>query len=145
VLAPEGQQVLVKYGFIPIIGSASGAAPTAVPLAIGGMVDKPLTLMLDDFNKMEQVEVKAKDKGGTEQTYKGVPIATLLERAGVKSGATKVVFTGGDGYTAELTLADLQADKEAIITADENGAFRNIIPSQMPKVWVKGLIKMDVM
>ena len=108
------------------------------------MVDTPLTLMLDAFNKLDQVEIKAKDKGGTEQIYKGVPIAALLEQAGVKSGATKIIFTGGDGYTAEITLADLQADKDAIITADENGAFRNVIPSQMPKVWVKGLIKMDV-
>jgi len=54
------------------------------------------------------------------------------------------MFTGGDGYTAEVTLADLQADKNAIITADQNGAFRNIIPTQMPKVWVKGLVKLDV-
>jgi hypothetical protein len=73
-----------------------------------------------------------------------VSIAALLEQAGVQSGATKVVFTGGDSYTAEVTLADLQADKNAIITADANGAFRNIIPTQMPKVWVKGLVKLDV-
>jgi molybdate transport system substrate-binding protein len=144
VLGAEGQQVLVKYGFIPTIGSATGAAPTAAPLEIGGMVDTPVSLTLDAFNKLDQVEVKAKDKGGAEQAYKGVPISALLEQAGVKSGATKLIFTGGDGYTAELTLADLQADKDAIVTADANGAFRNIIPSQMPKVWVKGLIKIDV-
>lgn len=36
VLGAEGQQVLVKYGFIPTTGSATGAAPTAAPLAIGG-------------------------------------------------------------------------------------------------------------
>lgn len=35
VLGPEGQQVLVKYGFIPTIGSATGAAPAAVALPIG--------------------------------------------------------------------------------------------------------------
>ena len=144
VLSPDGQKVLVKYGFIPVTGSATGAAPTAAPLAIGGMVNTPFTLTLDDFNKMNQIEVKATDKGGTEQTYKGVPIAALLEQAGVKSGATKVVFTGGDGYTAEVTLADLAADKEAIVTADANGAFRNIIPTMMPKVWVKGLVKLDI-
>lgn len=120
------------------------ATYASFPLAIGGMVDTPFTLTLDDFNKMEQIEVKATDKGGAEQTYKGVPIATLLKQAGVKNGATKAVFTGGDGYTAEVTLADLQADNNAIITADANGAFRNIIPTQMPKVWVKGLIKLDV-
>lgn len=73
-----------------------------------------------------------------------MPIAAPLQQAGVQSGATKVVFTGGDGYTAEITRADLQADKDAIITADANGVFRNIIPTQMPKVWVKSLVKIDV-
>ncbi len=33
VLSPDGQQILVKYGFIPTNGSATGAAPTAAPLA----------------------------------------------------------------------------------------------------------------
>jgi molybdate transport system substrate-binding protein len=144
VLGPDGQQVLVKYGCIPTTGSATGAAPTAAPLAIGGKVDTPTTLTLDAFSKLDQVEVKATDKGGAEQTYKGVPIAALLKQVGVKSGATKLVFTGGDGYTAEVTLADLQADKNAIITADANGAFRNILPTLMPKFWVKGLIKLDI-
>jgi DMSO/TMAO reductase YedYZ molybdopterin-dependent catalytic subunit len=108
------------------------------------MVDTPASLTLDAFNKLDQIEIKAKDKGGAEQTYKGMPVAALLKQAGAKSGATKMVFTGWDGYTAELTLADLQADKDAIITADANGAFCNIIPTQMPKVWVKGLVKIDV-
>ncbi len=140
----RGQQVLVKYGFIPTIGSAAGAAPTAAPLEIGGLVDTPASLTLEAFNKLDQVEVKAKDKDGVEQTYKGVPLAALLEQVGVQSGATKVVFTGGDGCTAELTLADLEADTGAIVTADANGAFRNIVPSQMPKVWVKGLVKIEL-
>lgn len=41
VLGPDGQQILVKYGFIPSTGSATGAAPTAAPLAISGMIDTP--------------------------------------------------------------------------------------------------------
>ncbi len=144
VLSPAGQQILVKYGFLPTNGSATGAAPAAVPLAIGGLVDTPVTLTLDDFRTLEPVDIKATDKGGSEQTYTGVPIATLLETAGVKSGATKLVFTGGDGYSAEVSLADLAADTNAIISADENGAFRNILPTQRPGVWVKGLIKLEV-
>jgi molybdate transport system substrate-binding protein len=144
ILSPDAQTVLVKYGFIPTTGSATGAAPTAAPLAIAGKIDTPMTLTGDDLKKLDQVDVKATDKGGTEQTYTGVPIAILLKNAGVQSGAQKVVFTGGDGYTAELSLTDLQADKDAIIAIDGNGALRDIIPTQMPKVWVKGLVKIDV-
>jgi hypothetical protein len=62
----------------------------------------------------------------------------------VKSGAAKLIFTGGDSYTSQVALADLAADKDAIIAADANGAFRNSIPTQMPKIWVKGLVKLDV-
>jgi len=40
VLGTEGQEVLVKYGFIP---TTSGAPPTDAPLAIGGKIDKPTT------------------------------------------------------------------------------------------------------
>ena len=144
VLSPAGQQVLVKYGFIPTTGSATGAAPTAAPLAIGGLVERPIPLTLELFMSLEQIEIKATDRDGIEQTYKGVPIATLLAQAGVKPGATKLVFTGGDGYTAEVALTDVQADQQAIIIADANGAFRNIIPSQKPRVWVKGLIRIDL-
>ncbi|MEO7913001.1 MAG: substrate-binding domain-containing protein, partial [Roseiflexaceae bacterium] len=143
VLGPDGQQLLVKYGFIPTTGSATSAAPTAAALAIGGMVDTPTALTLDAFNKLDMVEVKATDKSG-EQTYKGVPIAALLKQAGLKSGATKLVFAVGEGYVSEVTLAKLEADKDAIISADANGAFRNIIPTMMPKFWVKGLVKLDV-
>jgi molybdate transport system substrate-binding protein len=38
VLAPEGQQILVQYGFIAATGDASGAAPRAVPLPPPGMI-----------------------------------------------------------------------------------------------------------
>lgn len=54
------------------------------------------------------------------------------------------MFTGGDGYSQELTLADLAADPDAIITVDENGSLRNIIPTQLPRTRVKGLVMMDV-
>jgi molybdate transport system substrate-binding protein len=63
VLGPDGQQVLVTYGFIPTTGSPTGAAPTGPPLAIGGKVDKPTTLILDAFAKLDQIEVKANDNG----------------------------------------------------------------------------------
>lgn len=35
VLSADGQQILVRYGFIPATGSATSAAPTAAALAIG--------------------------------------------------------------------------------------------------------------
>lgn len=60
-------------------------------------MNSPTTLEPDVLKSRETIEVKATDKGGTEQTYTGMPIAALLEEAGLKEGATTVVFTGGDG------------------------------------------------
>ena len=144
VLSPDGQMVLVQFGFIPTTGNASGGAATAAPLAIAGLVDKPTTLSAADFGKLTQVSVKATDKSGTEQTYTGVAITTLLQTVSVQASATNIIFTGGDGYTATVKLTDVAADPNAIIAIDANGAFRNIIPTMAPKVWVKGLIKMEL-
>ena len=48
VLSPEGQQILVKYGFIPTTGDAGGAAPDAVPVEVTGLVDTPRAFTADD-------------------------------------------------------------------------------------------------
>jgi molybdate transport system substrate-binding protein len=39
VTGPEGQQILVKYGFISTTGDITGATPGAVPVAISAMAD----------------------------------------------------------------------------------------------------------
>jgi hypothetical protein len=73
-----------------------------------------------------------------------VAIATILQTVSVQGSATNIGFIGGDGYTATVKLTDLAADPNAIIAIDTNGAFRNIVPTLAPKVWVKGLIKMEL-
>lgn len=144
VLAPEGQQVLVKYGFIPTTGDASGAAPGAVPVEVTGLVDTPATLTADDLRALAQATVKATDRDGVEQEYSGVLLSTLWTKVGVQATAQSVVFTGGDGYTAEVTLTELNADPDALIVIDEGDALRNIIPTLRPRTWVKGLVKIEI-
>ena len=143
VMASEGQQVLVKYGFISTTGDASGAAPGAVPMEVTGLVDTPTTFSADELQALEQVTVKATDHG-VEQEYRGVPLSAIWTQVGVQSAAQSVLFMGGDGYSKEVTLAELNADPDAIITVDESGALRNIIPTLRPGNWVKGLVKIEV-
>ncbi|MCL4861949.1 MAG: molybdate ABC transporter substrate-binding protein [Caldilineaceae bacterium] len=144
VLAPEGQQVLVEYGFIPTTGDASGAAPGAVPVEVTGLVNNPGAFSADDLAAMEQATIKATDPGATEQDYTGDLLSTLWETVGVQAEATSVVFTNGDGYSQEVTLEELNADPNAIIVTDDGGALRNIIPTMMPRYWVKGLVSIEV-
>lgn len=144
VLAPEGQQMLAAHGFIPTTGDASGAAPGAVPVAVSGLVASPATFSADDLRGMEQATVKATDRDGMEQEYTGVLLSTLWAEVGVQPAATAVVFTGGDGYTKEVTLEALNADPDAILVVDVGGALRNVIPTLPPGNWVKGLVKIEV-
>lgn len=144
VMAPEGQQVLVNYGFISTTGDASGAAPGALPVEVTGLVDTPTTFSADDLKALDQVTVKVTDRDGVEQEYSGVPLSTIWTKVGVQAAAQSVVFIGGDGYSKEVTLAELNADPDAMITVDESGALRNIIPTLRPGNWVKGLVQLEV-
>lgn len=144
VLSPAGQTVLVKYGFVSTTGDATGAAPKAGTLFIGGLVNRPTTLQSARLKALKQTTVKATDRDGIEATFTGPTLDEVLKLAGgVSAGAKTVTFTGGDGYSQDVPLSEL-AGEAAIITFDENGALRNIIPAKIPRFWVKGLIKIDV-
>ena len=75
---------------------------------------------------------------------KGVLISELLNQVGVESNATEVVFTGGDGYSKSVPLADLQACTDCLITILEDGSLRNIQPAMAPNSWVKGLVQIEI-
>ena len=49
------------------------------------------------LKKMEMVSADYTDKEGVTTTYTGVPIMKLLDEAGIKDGATAVVFVASDG------------------------------------------------
>jgi DMSO/TMAO reductase YedYZ molybdopterin-dependent catalytic subunit len=91
--------------------------PKTFALAVGGHVDKPLSLTLDELKKLPAVtrEVTLECAGngrvflvpparglqwghGAVGTAKwtGVPLGAVLERAGVKAGAVDVVLVGAD-------------------------------------------------
>ncbi|HLZ09084.1 MAG TPA: molybdate ABC transporter substrate-binding protein [Chloroflexota bacterium] len=93
VLGTAGQMVLVKYGFIPTNGSATGGAPPTGQLAVSGAVDKPGTLTTDALKQMPQSSIKATDKGDTSpQPYSGVLLTDFLKQVGASATATQVTF-----------------------------------------------------
>ncbi|MBX3013766.1 MAG: molybdate ABC transporter substrate-binding protein [Caldilineaceae bacterium] len=144
VLAPEGQQVLVKYGFISTTGDASGAAPSAAPVAVAGLVDTPTTFTADDLRALEQATITATNRDGVAEEFTGVLLSTLLSEVGVQATAQSVTFIGGDGYSQDVSLAELTADPDAILVIEEGDALRNVIPTMVPRYWVKGLVTIEV-
>lgn len=70
-------------------------AGSAAALTIGGAVKQPLTLKTDDLLKMEAVSVRASELTGEKEyqgtfVYRGVPLKSLLEFAGIEKEVSSV-------------------------------------------------------
>ena len=80
--------------------------PAAFRLKVSGLVDKPLSLSLDDLRKMKSTELIAGfECSGNRRPlqalcgngrWTGVPLRAVLDQAGVKPQAREFVFFGAD-------------------------------------------------
>lgn len=82
-------------------------------LEVKGLLERPLRLTYDELKTLPAVqqyttlECISNEVGGdliSNALWKGVRLKTLLERAGVKAKAKKVVFTCADGYSTGIPL-----------------------------------------
>jgi DMSO/TMAO reductase YedYZ molybdopterin-dependent catalytic subunit len=82
-------------------------------LTIGGQVDNPFTLTYQDLlaqpmkQQYESLMCISNEVGGqymSNALWEGIPLIDLLQRAGVKAGATKIVFHAADDYTDSIHL-----------------------------------------
>ena len=101
-------------------------------LDIGGLVDQPLTLTLDDLKARERQEVTftLECSGNTglpffwggigNATWAGTPLAPLLAEAGVQEPGSEVVFWGADAgeqVWREMTITEQFARSMALADA----------------------------
>ena len=80
--------------------------PVAWRLKVGGLVDRPLTVTLDELKKMGNTEItfgfecsgnrRPLQGLSSNGRWTGVPLRTVLERAGLKADAREIVFFGAD-------------------------------------------------
>lgn len=85
-------------------------------LEVGGLVEAPLTLGLEELRSFPPLEANlvltciSNEVGGPLigcPRWRGVPLRTLLEKARVKPGARFLVFEAADGYIESLPLSEL--------------------------------------
>lgn len=99
-------------------------------LRIDGMVDRELTFSYDDLRDLPMEEhditltcvsneVGGKLLGGAR--WLGVPVRTLLEQAGVSSGADQLLSTDVDGFEISTPLAAVTDDRPALVAIGMNG------------------------
>lgn len=93
-------------------------------LKVAGQVERPYTLTYKELEGLPAVEEYvtleciSNPVGGTlisNALWKGVPLARLLEQAGLKPGVRKIAFKAWDGYSDSIPLE--QAKREEVLVA----------------------------
>jgi DMSO/TMAO reductase YedYZ molybdopterin-dependent catalytic subunit len=114
-------------------------------LVITGLVENELTLDEEGLRAMEVVKITAETKKG-KQDFEGVRLSDLLEQAKVKPAAKKLVFTAADGFKAEVFLAEINNCSDCLVGfTDTPGMFTMVLPGLPGSVWVKDVIKIEIL
>lgn len=99
-------------------------------LSITGMVDEPFEISFDELVAMDFVtepvtlSCVSNEVGGRlvgNAVWQGVPLADLLDRAGVRDGATQVVGRSVDGWTAGFPTEVATDGRVAMVAVTMNG------------------------
>jgi len=175
-VTPTGLHYLLTHYDIPVLD------PTHWLLKVTGLVDNPLNLGLDELvswpsrtlavtfecagNGRARYDPRAQSQPwlveavGTSE-WTGVPLAVLLDRAGIRAGAVDVVFTGADhgvergveqDYQRGLPVAEARAE-DVLVAYAMNGAplppqhgfpVRLVVPGWYGMAQVKWLVGIEV-
>ena len=112
-------------------------------LGITGMVDRPYALTYDELLALESVEdivtlqCVSNEVGGNlvgNAAWHGVPLAAVLDRAGVQPGATQIVGRSVDGFTAGFPTEVGLDGRTALVVYAMNGEplpARNGFPARL--------------
>ncbi|MGW0035337.1 molybdopterin-dependent oxidoreductase [Gordonia sp. NPDC003376] len=99
-------------------------------LRVHGMVDEEFTLDWDELVAMPMTErlvtltCVSNEVGGDligNARWLGVPMAALLDRAGVRPGATMLLSTSSDGWTCGTPVSAVTDNRDALLAIGMNG------------------------
>ena len=135
--------VLVLAGVLAGCGSGGSTSPEDAALKVTGMVDKEVGWTEDEIRAMDTIEAESTNKDGETNTYTGVSINALLDKAGLKSDAAAIAFVADDGYTAEATVDEVKGCADCIVSLRDEGGFSLVMPGFSGKLQVKGVIEIQ--
>jgi len=121
-----------------------GASSGEVALKITGNVENEMAWTEDEVRAMDTIEAQRENNEGEMSTYTGVPIKTLLEKAGVPDDASTVTFVAEDDYAADAELAEVMACDDCIVSFRTQGGFSVVMPGFSGKLQVKGIVEIQV-
>ena len=121
-------------------------------LTVTGHVQNRLSLSFADLKPEGSLDATLDCTGGwySEQRWSGVSMSSLLQQAGIKSGARSVVVRASTGYWRRYTLAEAQramlathVGAEAL--SHEHGApLRLVVTGKRGYEWVKWVTSIEV-
>jgi DMSO/TMAO reductase YedYZ molybdopterin-dependent catalytic subunit len=112
---PPGQYRSRDFPVLHVGGVPDWRDLTDWDLRITGHVERPYSLSFDELRAMPSVTITRDIHCVTkwsvfDQSWTGVRVADLLERAGVRDGASHVMEWADGGYTTDVPLVDLVED-----------------------------------
>jgi len=155
---PPGQVLTVKwpvlhYGLVPEVDLQRWT------FEVSGLVDRPFTLTWDELLALPQHTVRCDIHCVTtwsrfDNTFEGVSVQLLLQRAGVKPEAKFVLVSAEQGFTTNLPLDDLDRPDNLIalkhdgepLTPEHGGPARLLVPHLYfwkSAKWVRGMTVLD--
>ncbi|MFZ3151048.1 MAG: hypothetical protein WA116_05110 [Anaerolineaceae bacterium] len=119
------------------------AGPADATLTIKGLVDAEKTLTMADLSnmKVQNINVEHPKKGAMDVT--GVLMTDVLALVTIDPAATTVSLVAGDGFSADIPLADLLACKNCLAGWDEE-MLRSYMPGLDSNFWVKDLAIIEI-
>ena len=159
--------VLAAVALASPSAQAQQAPPTSGPseFTVGGAVATQLAISAADLKKMARTTIHVTNPHNhQDETYEGVPLAALLQQAGVPHGeqirgpwmAACVGAEAADGYRVVFSLAELDSgflDSDVLVADTMNGAplatsegpFKLVAPHEKrPARWVRMLKSLTV-
>jgi DMSO/TMAO reductase YedYZ molybdopterin-dependent catalytic subunit len=144
---------VLHYGSVPVFD------PAKWEFQIRGLVEQPLRLTWDDFQKLPRIQTTSDFHCVTrwsrfDNAWTGVSFREVMKLARPKPEAKFVLVHGEQGYTANVPLADLDRDNVLFAThhdgkpldPDHGFPLRLIVPhlyAWKSVKWVRGLEFLD--
>jgi DMSO/TMAO reductase YedYZ molybdopterin-dependent catalytic subunit len=155
---PPGQSLTLKW---PVLheGDIPDFDPVRWDFRVTGLVENPIRLNWEEFQKLPQIRVKADFHCVTawskfDNEWAGVPFRAVADLVKPLPEARYVMVHADPGYTTNVPLADLMRDNVLFahwhapepLTPEHGAPLRLIVPhlyAWKSAKWVRGLAFMD--
>ncbi len=115
------------------------AAPVSVLKISGGKAE--VNLSGDDIKGKTQVEAEYTGKDGKVTKTTGTSLKLLLTDI---TDANTLTFVAKDGYSAEMSGADLLKCETCIVAFQDGGGLKTVMPGSTGKLQVKDLVEIKI-